>query len=45
MGKEILKNVNIRNKKASFEYTCLETYEAGIGLKGTEIKAIRMSTA
>ena len=43
--KEIVKNVNIKNKKASFEYQFLETYEAGIVLKGTEIKAIRMSKA
>jgi SsrA-binding protein len=43
--KEIVKNVNIKNKKASFEYEFLETYEAGIVLKGTEIKAIRMSKA
>lgn len=43
--KEIVKNVNIKNKKASFEYEFLEKYEAGIVLKGTEIKAIRMSKA
>jgi len=29
------------NKKASFEYFIIETYEAGIVLEGTEIKAIR----
>lgn len=29
------------NKKATFEYFILEKYEAGIKLKGTEIKAIR----
>ena len=45
MSKEIIKNVNIRNKKASFEYEFLETHVAGIVLKGTEIKAIRMSKA
>ncbi|MGN6645458.1 MAG: SsrA-binding protein SmpB [Cytophaga sp.] len=43
--KEIVKNVNIKNKKASFEYEFLEKYEAGIVLRGTEIKAIRMSKA
>ena len=30
-----------QNKKASFEYTFLEKYEAGIKLTGTEIKSIR----
>jgi len=30
-----------RNKKARFEYFLLENYEAGIVLKGTEIKSIR----
>lgn len=29
------------NKKASFEYFILERFEAGIKLKGTEIKSIR----
>ena len=29
------------NKRATFEYFILEKYEAGIKLKGTEIKAIR----
>lgn len=33
--------VNIRNKKASFEYQFIETYVAGIQLTGTEIKSIR----
>lgn len=31
----------LRNKKARFEYEILETYEAGIALKGTEVKSIR----
>ena len=29
------------NKKASFQYTLLESFEAGISLKGSEVKAIR----
>jgi len=29
------------NKKASFLYTLLESFEAGISLKGSEVKAIR----
>ncbi len=31
----------IRNKKARFEYEILDTYEAGIVLRGTEVKSIR----
>ena len=42
MGKEkIEKSINIKNKRASFEYFFLETYTAGIMLMGTEIKSIR----
>ena len=37
--------VNIRNKKASFEYFFIETFTAGIVLTGTEIKSIRMGKA
>ena len=29
------------NRKAGFEYTLLETFEAGISLQGSEIKSIR----
>lgn len=39
------KNVNIKNRKARFEYEILDTYNAGIVLKGTEIKAIREGKA
>jgi len=31
----------IRNKKARFEYEILDTFEAGIVLKGTEVKSVR----
>ena len=31
----------IRNKKARFEYEIIDAYEAGIVLKGTEVKSIR----
>ena len=31
----------LRNKKARFEYEILDTFEAGIVLKGTEVKSIR----
>ena len=37
--------VNIRNKKAQFEYFFIETLTAGIVLTGTEIKSIRMGKA
>jgi SsrA-binding protein len=40
---KIEKSVNIKNKKASFEYQFIDTYIAGIMLKGTEIKSIRQS--
>ncbi|MFN3404128.1 MAG: SsrA-binding protein SmpB [Cytophagaceae bacterium] len=39
----IAKVVNLRNKKAGFEFEFLDTYIAGIVLKGTEIKSIRQS--
>lgn len=38
-------NINIRNKKASYEYTFIATYVAGIMLTGTEIKSIRLGKA
>lgn len=37
--------VQIRNKKASFEYYFIDTYTAGIVLTGTEIKSIRAGKA
>jgi SsrA-binding protein len=43
MAKEtFLKEVNIRNRKASFEYEFIDKYIAGIILTGTEIKSIRL---
>ncbi|HBL78842.1 MAG: SsrA-binding protein [Aequorivita sp.] len=41
----IQKNVKIKNRKARFEYEILDTYTAGIVLRGTEIKAIREGKA
>ena len=38
-------DVNIRNKKASYEYELVEKFTAGIQLMGTEIKSIRESKA
>lgn len=39
------KNVKIKNRKAKFEYEILDTFNAGIVLRGTEIKAIREGKA
>jgi SsrA-binding protein len=38
-------DVNIKNKKASFEYEFIDLYTAGLQLTGTEIKSIRNSKA
>jgi len=44
--KKIFKNnINIRNKKARFDYEIIDKYVAGIQLVGTEIKAIREGKA
>jgi SsrA-binding protein len=40
-----IKNVNIKNKKAKFEYFFEAVLEAGIQLTGTEIKSIRLGKA
>lgn len=37
--------INIRNKKASFEYFLTEEFTAGIVLTGTEIKSVREGKA
>ena len=37
--------VNIKNKKAKFNYEFLEEFTAGIQLQGTEIKSIRNGKA
>ena len=37
--------INIRNKRARFEYELLDQYNAGIVLGGTEIKSIRLGKA
>ena len=36
-------NINIKNKRATFDYIITDTYTAGIVLTGTEIKSIRLS--
>ena len=38
-------DVNIKNRRATFDYEILERYNAGIQLVGTEIKSIRDSKA
>jgi SsrA-binding protein len=35
-------NINIKNRRASFDYEFIEKYIAGIVLLGTEIKSIRL---
>ncbi len=43
---EKLKNdILIRNKRASFDFELIDTYQAGIVLVGTEIKSIRLGKA
>lgn len=42
---EIKKKIEIKNRKASFDYEILDTYTAGIVLTGTEIKSLRMGKA
>lgn len=37
--------IDIKNKKASFEYEFIETFTAGLVLSGTEIKSIRSGKA
>ncbi|GAB6010774.1 SsrA-binding protein [Viscerimonas tarda] len=37
--------INIKNKRATFDYELLDTYVAGIVLTGTEIKSIRLGKA
>lgn len=39
------KNITIKNKRATFDYEILETYQAGIVLVGTEIKSLRLGKA
>lgn len=41
----VQKIINIKNKRARFEYELIDEYTAGIILTGTEIKSIRNSKA
>lgn len=38
-------NVIARNRRASFDYQLLDTYEAGVVLSGWEVKSLRMGKA
>ena len=38
-------NINIKNRRATFDYEIVETFTAGIVLTGTEIKSIRLGKA
>ena len=38
-------NINIKNRRASYDYELTDTYTAGIQLTGTEIKSIRAGKA
>lgn len=40
-----ISNINIKNKRATFDYELIETFVAGIVLTGTEIKSIRLGKA
>jgi SsrA-binding protein len=42
MAEEQKNTINIKNKRASFEYAFLDKYVAGLQLTGTEIKSIRL---
>lgn len=42
---EFQKNIQIKNKKAYFDYELVEKYIAGLVLTGTEIKSLRMGKA
>ena len=37
--------MEIKNRKAQFDYFILDTFECGIELKGTEIKSLRNNSA
>lgn len=40
-----LPQINIKNKRASYDFELLDTYTAGVVLTGTEIKSIRLGKA
>ncbi|MDH6313592.1 SsrA-binding protein [Parabacteroides sp. PFB2-10] len=42
MKEKISNNIQIKNKRATFDYELLESFTAGIVLTGTEIKSLRL---
>jgi len=40
-----VKDVNIKNRRATYDYAIVETFTAGIVLTGTEIKSLRQGKA
>lgn len=40
-----MKDINIKNKRARYEYQIMDAFNAGIQLSGTEIKSIRLGKA
>ena len=45
MKEKISNNIQIKNKRATFDFELLDTFTAGIVLTGTEIKSIRLGKA
>ncbi len=45
MKEKIHNNIQIKNKRATFDYELLDTFTAGIVLTGTEIKSVRLGKA
>ena len=45
MKEKISNNIQIKNKRATFDYELRDTFTAGIVLTGTEIKSIRLGKA
>lgn len=42
---DVPEKISVSNRRARHEYLVLETYEAGIALKGTEVKSLRAGSA
>jgi SsrA-binding protein len=45
MKEKVQNTIQIKNKRATFDYELLDTFVAGIVLTGTEIKSIRLGKA
>lgn len=42
---KVSRDINIKNRRATFDYAITETFTAGVVLTGTEIKSIRLGKA